>query len=145
MADEIAYAAHDLEDALSCGLVNIEDIYYEFRISDEYNPALKDFRKLVSNSWKVASRAYKLESSEEFSIIFRKELTSNIVNKLCKDINIIDNENGFEELGFKSHKKLSEGLKNFYSMSLSGNAIFLNMNLKVIGLYQIYLNFIKKI
>lgn len=73
-------------------------------ISDEYNPALKDFRKLVSNSWKVASRAYKLESSEEFSIIFRKELTSNIVNKLCKDINIIDNENGFEELGFKSHK-----------------------------------------
>ncbi|WP_247652199.1 deoxyguanosinetriphosphate triphosphohydrolase family protein, partial [Serratia symbiotica] len=111
LADEIAYAAHDLEDALSCGLVNIEDIYYEFRISDEYNPALKDFRKLVSNSWKVASRAYKLESSEEFSIIFRKELTSNIVNKLCKDINIIDNENGFEELGFKSHKKLSEGLK----------------------------------
>lgn len=36
LADEIAYAAHDLEDALSRNMVTIEDIEYEFQISDEF-------------------------------------------------------------------------------------------------------------
>lgn len=39
LADEIAYAAHDLEDALSRNMVTIEDIEYEFQISDEFRGA----------------------------------------------------------------------------------------------------------
>lgn len=45
LADEIAYAAHDLEDALSRNMVTIEDIEYEFQISDEFRGAREQFRK----------------------------------------------------------------------------------------------------
>ena len=44
LADEIAYAAHDLEDALSRNMVTIEDIEYEFQISDEFRGAREQFR-----------------------------------------------------------------------------------------------------
>ncbi len=44
-------------------------------------------------------------------MIFRKELTSNIVNCLVTDISVIKNKNGFYELGFGNLNALSEGLK----------------------------------
>ncbi|HFP2791283.1 TPA: deoxyguanosinetriphosphate triphosphohydrolase, partial [Escherichia coli] len=43
--------------------------------------------------------------------IFRKELTSNIVNRLVADISVVTNLNGFQELGFGKLNALSEGLK----------------------------------
>ncbi|WP_369115711.1 deoxyguanosinetriphosphate triphosphohydrolase family protein [Edwardsiella tarda] len=111
LADEIAYAAHDLEDALSRNMVTIEDIEYEFLISNKFQGALDQFRELVSKSKATAFQAYSLQTSEEFAIIFRKELTSNIVNCLVRDISIINNKNGFPELGFGKLNILSEGLK----------------------------------
>ncbi|MCE0490926.1 dNTP triphosphohydrolase [Pantoea sp. Mb-10] len=111
LADEIAYAAHDLEDALSRNMVTIEDIEYEFRISEEYQDALKDFCDIVSTSKEIASQAISLRSSEEFAMIFRKELTSTIVNRLVRDISVVSGESGFQELGFGKLQKLSEGLK----------------------------------
>nr|WP_228723104.1 dNTP triphosphohydrolase [Limnobaculum xujianqingii] len=111
LADEIAYAAHDLEDALSRNMVTIEDIEYEFLISGKFQSALGQFRKIVNKSKKTAFQANSLKTSEEFAMIFRKELTSNIVNRLVTDISIIKNENGFRELGFGKLNTLSEGLK----------------------------------
>ncbi|WP_343463107.1 dGTP triphosphohydrolase [Pantoea sp.] len=111
LADEIAYAAHDLEDALSRNMVTIEDIEYEFRISEEYQDALKDFCDIVSTSKEIASQANLLRSSEEFAMIFRKELTSTIVNRLVRDISVVTAETEFKELGFGTLQKLSEGLK----------------------------------
>lgn len=111
LADEIAYAAHDLEDALSRNMVTIEDIEYEFLISTEYKSALGLFTEIISISKDTASKANLLKSSEEFAMIFRKEITANIVNRLVMDISIIKNENGLEELGFSKCKGLSEGLK----------------------------------
>ena len=52
-----------------------------------------------------------MKSSEEFAMIFRKELTSNIVNRLVMDISVVMSKHGFEELGFGKLQKLSEGLK----------------------------------
>lgn len=111
LADEIAYAAHDLEDALSRNMVTIEDIEYEFIISENYKEALPYFNQIVSLSKDTAAKATLLKSSEEFAIIFRKELTSNIVNRLVMDISVINKEHGFDELGFRKLQKLSEGLK----------------------------------
>ena len=111
LADEIAYAAHDLEDALSRNMVTIEDIEYEFLKSPDYNVALKHFNEIVSTSKKTASEATLLKSSEEFAIIFRKELTSNIVNRLVMDIGVVESKNGYEELGYKTLQELAEGLK----------------------------------
>lgn len=112
LSDEIAYAAHDLEDALSRSMVNIEDIEYEFKITSDYKCALDDFKEIVTTSKKTASNAHRLRSSEEFAIIFRKELTANIVNKLIEDISVIRSDDGIEQLGFKSKRKLSLGLKD---------------------------------
>lgn len=111
LADEIAYAAHDLEDALSHNMVNIEDIEYEFMISEEYSMALTSFQDIINKSKDAAIQAEKLKSSEEFSIIYRKELTSNIVNTLCRDITVVSDDAGVEKLGFGKHKFLSMGLK----------------------------------
>lgn len=111
LADEIAYAAHDLEDALSHNMVNIEDIEYEFMISTEYSMALTAFQDIINKSKHAAIQAEKLKSSEEFSIIYRKELTSNIVNTLCRDITVVSDDAGVEKLGFGKHKFLSMGLK----------------------------------
>lgn len=111
LADEIAYAAHDLEDALSRNMVTIEDIEYEFLISEKFHGALEQFREIVSKSKATAFQAISLKTSEEFAMIFRKELTSNIVNRLVTDISVVQNENGFHELGLGKLNALSEGLK----------------------------------
>lgn len=111
LADEIAYAAHDLEDALSRNMVTIEDIEYEFLISEKFQSALDQFREIVSKSKATASQAISLKTSEEFAMIFRKELTSNIVNRLVTDISVVKNKNDFDELGFGKLNALSEGLK----------------------------------
>jgi dGTPase len=39
LADEIAYAAHDLEDCLSIGYFTIEELLHEFRMHDEFREA----------------------------------------------------------------------------------------------------------
>lgn len=142
LADEIAYAAHDLEDALSRNMVTIEDIEYEFRISDKFKDALDQFNEIVIKSKESATQANLLKSSEEFAMIFRKELTSNIVNRLVTDITVIKNNHGFEELGFGTVQKLSEGLKkllfkvimrkrNILTYEFRGNDI-------IKGLYEFY-------
>lgn len=111
LSDEIAYAAHDLEDALNRNMINIEDIIYEFKISS-YSSALEEFKQIIDISKQKASEASFLNSSEEFAIIFRKELTSNIVNSLVEDIAVVEDNNGIKQLGFGTKEKLSSGLKN---------------------------------
>ncbi len=49
LSDEIAYAAHDLEDALSRSMVSIEDIVYEFGRSD-YKDSIGLLNEIIENS-----------------------------------------------------------------------------------------------
>jgi dGTPase len=111
LSDEIAYAAHDLEDALSRNMVSIEDIVYEFGIS-KYRHAIDFLNEIIEKSKKTASYASRLNSSEEFAIIFRKEITSNIVNTLVNDIAVVNSKHGFKQLGFGTKESLSSGLKD---------------------------------
>ncbi len=111
LSDEIAYAAHDLEDALSRSMVSIEDIVYEFGRSD-YKDSIGSLNEIIEKSKATASKAFRLNSSEEFAIIFRKELTSNIVNVLVNDITVTQGENSFRQLGFGTKENLSSGLKD---------------------------------
>ena len=106
LADEIAYAAHDLEDALSSRMITLDEILYEFKIDDKYSPAFDSFSKIVKKVQNEAMQSYILETSEEYSMIIKKEITSVIVNTLCKDIGLV---NGV--LGYKTHILLAEGLK----------------------------------
>lgn len=106
LADEIAYAAHDLEDALSFGMISLGEIVHEFSISDKFKDAYPTMAKIAKDVQGVAMKASRSGTSEEYAIVLKKELTSKIVNTLCSDIGLV---NGC--LGYKQHAKLAEGLK----------------------------------
>lgn len=108
IADEIAYAAHDLEDTLGKNLLNIDDLLYEFKISEDYSPAYDVLKEVTDKAKQFASKSHRLHSSEEYSFLFRKELISKIVNKLICDVNV--NTEG-TQLEFKNYGLLSKGLK----------------------------------
>lgn len=111
LSDEIAYAAHDLEDAISFGMINLGEIVHEFRINEKYKPALQSIIDIAQSVQAEASKSNSLNSSEEYSIVLKKELTSTIVNMLCSDIGLVKNEHGDNELGYKNYALLAEGLK----------------------------------
>lgn len=106
LADEIAYAAHDLEDALSFSMISLGEIVHEFSISDKFKDAYPTMAKLAKDAQSVAMKASRSGTSEEYAIVLKKELTSKIVNILCSDIGLVDGC-----LGYKQHAKLAEGLK----------------------------------
>jgi dGTPase len=121
LADEIAYAAHDLEDALSLKLFNIDEFIFEFKHECENNDAVEILEKLVSEAKKFARSASNYSSSEEFGLLFRKELTSNLVNTLILDIGLVEVTKKFKdktgtshdkELGFCTLGSLAKGLKD---------------------------------
>lgn len=106
LSDEIAYAAHDLEDALSFGMISLGEIVYEFSISDKFNSAFQTMSDIAKEAQTEAMRSRISSTSEEYAIVLKKELTSRIVNILCSDIGLVDGE-----LGYRTHSKLAEGLK----------------------------------
>lgn len=106
LADEIAYAAHDLEDALSFGMISLGEIVHEFSISDKFKDAQPIIAMIAKDVQGIAMKASRSGTSEEYAIILKKELTSKIVNTLCSDIGLVHGR-----LGYKQHAKLAEGLK----------------------------------
>jgi predicted deoxyguanosinetriphosphate triphosphohydrolase len=106
LSDEIAYAAHDLEDALSFGMISLGEIVHEFSISEKFNDAYQTMAQIAKEAQAEAMQSNRSGTSEEYAIVLKKELTSKIVNILCSDIGLV---NGC--LGYKQHEKLAEGLK----------------------------------
>lgn len=141
LADEIAYAAHDLEDALSIGIISLGEMIHEFKISEKYKDAYNHFSEIVKPVQDIALKSSKLETSEEYSAVLRKELTSTIVHTLCIDIGIIEKD-GLKQLGFKTKQKLSEGLKKLlFSAILRKKDVqhYEKKGEKIIrGLYEVY-------
>lgn len=137
IADEIAYAAHDLHDALKQGYFTIDELIHEFSMSKEYGSALDDFIKSVTKARSFASKANAYGTSEEYSSLFLRELSSEIVNKLVGDVGIINNS-----LNYKSYEKLAIGLKKLTYEAVSRKRDIKQYELmgeKVIrGLFQVY-------
>lgn len=137
LADEIAYAAHDLEDALSFGMITLGEIIYEFKISNKFSPALDSFSNIVKRVQNDAMKSHILSTSEEYSMIVKKEITSIIVNTLCKDIGLV---NGV--LGYKTHSLLAEGLKKLLFKAILRKKdvqLYEKRGEKVIkGLFEVY-------
>ena len=140
IADEIAYAAHDLEDAFYFKWFTIDELLYEFKNSTEYKDAYDIFNTIVQKAKKFASEANTYNSSEEYLILFKKELTSNIVNELATHLCISDNKLSYQ----KNYDLLAEGLKKltYYSVSRSTeNKIYELKGKKVVtDLYEVYMD-----
>jgi dGTPase len=109
IADEIAYAAHDLEDALRMKYFTVDDILFEFAASKYYDKHSL-LEELVNDARIFARQAHTYKTSEEFSILLQKELTSAIVDRLIQDITVVNSDQG-ETLGYESHANLALGLK----------------------------------
>lgn len=145
LADEIAYAAHDLEDSISFGYITLSEIMYEFDIDDEFKEVRELFKeKIATPVRKIASTAKvknRLNTSEEYSFILKKELTSHIVHRLITDINIVEKD-GQIILGFKELEKVSKGLKTLVFKALLRKKdvqLYEKKGEKVIrGLYEVY-------
>jgi dGTPase len=143
IADEIAYAAHDLEDALHKRCFSIDELLHEFQHHPIYKEAYNTFFKIVSRARNFASKGIVYRSSEEFETLFKKELTSDIVNTLVNDIDVIEEENNFK-LGLKHVKLLSEALKKltFNAITRKPNIIRYELVGKTViqGLYNVYMD-----
>lgn len=110
LADEIAYAAHDLEDALSMNMFTIDELLFEFMLLSKkkgYENSYEQLKIIVDKARGKAEKAQRFHSSEEYSYIFKKELTSIIVNELINDIGLIQvKEDDMKKTGTKYEKEL---------------------------------------
>lgn len=120
LADEIAYAAHDLDDGLRMGIFTPDDIIHEFVTKDYDDVSKEKLEKIIYDSKEKAGYKNSKIDSTEFSKLYRKEIVSNIINTLIHDIGIVKLEEGekrkkgtnlSEEIGFITYKNLASGLK----------------------------------
>lgn len=95
LADDIAYAVHDLEDALSQGYFTIDELLYEMRIKDqslqdfsdeECELAEKELSQLVKKAQIKANKSSSHKNLQEYSQVFRKSLTSSLTSHFIHDI-----------------------------------------------------------
>ena len=71
VADEIAYAAHDLEDALKEKVFTIDELLFEFEKDDKYKDQFKKLEEIVNKS-KMSARTSTSRSSEDYLYFFSK-------------------------------------------------------------------------
>ncbi|MCC8407439.1 dNTP triphosphohydrolase [Mucilaginibacter sp. UR6-1] len=106
LSDEIAYAIHDLEDALRLKYFTIDELLYEFSIRKEYHEVLIEFKKFNVLARQFAEKAHAYKTSEEYTMLYRKELTSILTNAFIRDVDFVNGKLGYRALG-----SLVSGLK----------------------------------
>ena len=130
LADEIAYAAHDLEDGLRQRIFDIDEILHDYHSSNGNSDSYSKLKDIVAKSRKKAKFGKKHVDSSEYSKLFRKEITSAIINTLIHDITLIDvtesmkvktNTCNVKELGFGKFSELAHELKRITFQCINHN------------------------
>ena len=95
LADDIAYAVHDLEDALAYRSFNIDELRYVMNqktenntdfVKDDIEESFKVFDGIIGEAKKNAGAANSYRTLQEFSQVFRKKLVSLLTDSLVHDI-----------------------------------------------------------
>lgn len=148
LADEIAYCAHDLEDALSGNYFTIDELL--FLLSKKSQKNYDIFKEWV-NEAKDKAFSGSSDINYDYDFYFRRELISIIVHKLINNIGISVvtdvKETGtqcYEELEFQEYKELVKDLKKMIFKGVSQSNIvkvYENVGTKVLkSLYEMYSN-----
>ncbi len=130
IADEIAYAAHDLEDGLRINAFTVEEILHDYQAKFRNSAGYMKLTELVDNARTNAGYGKASIESTQYSKLFRQELASSLINMALKDIGLISvNEakkiktgtQQFEELGFCECGEIIHGLKDIVFKCINHN------------------------
>lgn len=130
LADEIAYAAHDLEDGLRVKAYIIDEILHEYHSTYGDSDSYKKLNELVEKAKEKSGFGNSKIDFTEFCKLFRQELSSSIIFTLISDIGPVDVTEGFrektgttqdQELGFINYGELAEGLKEITFKCINHN------------------------
>lgn len=155
VADEIAYAVHDLEDALTFGYFNIDELMYLLKEKEKLSEkSFGIFDRAVKKAKNKAAKASTYITTQEYSQVFRRSLVSQLTNRFISDIGVIEvsddvkKEHGTpnitHELGFCELGGLVHGLKNVIFNAICRHDhinVYEQRGATIIeGLYRIYTN-----
>lgn len=130
IADEIAYAAHDLEDGLRVKAFTIDEILHDYKAKYGETESYSTFEENVNEARKKAGYGTNKIDSTQYSKLFRQELASRLINLALNDIDLISvtddmrnktNTMQTEELGFKKYGELIHGLKDIVFRCINHN------------------------
>ena len=134
IADEIAYAAHDLEDGLRQKCFTMDEILHDFYRKYGNGSSYVKLEELVNQSKKDSGFSCSNLDSSVHSKLFRQEISSQIIHCLINDLGIchVDEKEQekrgsqyTEELGFQTYADLAHGLKNITFRCINHNdAVF---------------------
>ena len=108
IADDIAYAVHDLEDGLSQGMFTLDELCHEIRvfqdekgkiIEKERDDACKLFKGILDNIKDELEKTENVSTIQEYSHLLRKKLTSKLTDDFVKSIT-------FEKVNDDKNKEL---------------------------------------
>ena len=130
LADEIAYAAHDLEDGLRQKIFDIDELLHDYLSANGKTDSYDKLIDIVAKSREKAKFGERHVDSSEYSKLFRKELTSAIINTLLGDITLKDvsdkqksktNTCNTKEIGFDKYGELAKQLKKITFQCINHN------------------------
>ena len=130
IADEIAYAAHDLEDGLRLKAYTIDEILHDYEAQYGNSDSCKKLNEIVANAKNKAGYGKSVIDSSQYSKLFRQELASNLINLALNDIDLIpvDEEAArktgsvqSQELEFLEYGELIHGLKKIVFKCINHN------------------------
>ncbi len=130
IADEIAYAAHDLEDGLRVKAFTIDEVLHDYKAQFGNSDCYNIFEENVKSAQEKAGYGIDKMDSTQYSKLFRQELASRLINLALNDIDLMPVTNEMidktgtmqkEELGFLSYGELIHGLKDIVFKCINHN------------------------
>lgn len=132
IADEIAYAVHDLEDGLRARAYTIDEILHDFRekYGKDHEGCYRKLESIVSGVRRQMESGNSIIESSQYSKLFRQELSSRLINLAINDIGLVPvsremaaktgTKYGFE-IGFTNYEGLIHGLKDIVFKCINHN------------------------
>lgn len=134
LADEIAYAAHDLEDGLRLRVFTVDELLHDLGRVANNNDVVQQFEDIICECKEKSAFKNANISSSDFSKLYRKELSSKLINTLIQDIGIVKlsekekNQRGTkaeQEIGFVTYKSFADGLKKtIYECTTNSDGVY---------------------